>query len=249
MHPLVSAQIPRIGPSAIVSVTAELNEPVGGCAQSSARFERKIRGERKTGLTLLGALANNVETWSNSAANVAQVVAIVVGGWWAYDRFIRVREQWPRATLDQRAAHRRLNDEYTLLRLDLRIHNAGEVLLELRKVRAEAYQVLPLADSASEALSNKALVPADEFEAEWPCLVDYERKWQEQEVEIEPQEGDELGFDFVIPSETRTVFLYCYVWNASKNERQIGWSATLLYDIDGDSGEQMISSRELSGRS
>lgn len=119
---------------------------------------------------MVADLPGNVEAWSNVAANAAEVAALIVGGWWTYDRFIRQREIWPRATLEQLMSHRDLDTDHTLVRLELKIQNTGEVLLELTKARAEVYQVLPLTQRTAELLRNEDLI-RDDSQADWPCLA------------------------------------------------------------------------------
>jgi hypothetical protein len=196
----------------------------------------------------MGALSMTVESWSNVAANAAQVAAIVIGGWWAYDRFIRQREKWPRASLEQRMSHRALDDDRNFVRLDLRVQNTGEVVLQLTKVRAELYRVLPLTQATSELVQQGKLIRDDDHEADWPCLTDYEQAWEENQVEIEPGESDEFGFDFVIPAEVTTILLYAYIWNASKSDREIGWPSTSLYDLNQPAGEKVVERHDMTSR-
>jgi hypothetical protein len=102
---------------------------------------------------VIAVLPADVESWSNVAANGAQIVAIAVGGWWAYSRFIRQREEFPRATLEQVVAHRELDRDNTFLRVAVRVDNVSTVLLRTEQVRTDVYQVLPVKGEAAEALA------------------------------------------------------------------------------------------------
>jgi hypothetical protein len=184
---------------------------------------------------LIALLPADVESWSNVAANGAQIVAIAVGGWWAYSRFIRQREEFPRATLEQVVAHRELDRDNTFLRVAVKIDNVSTVLLRTEQVRTDVYQVLPVKDEAADALAAGQLVPDGSRDARWPCIAYFEGPGPGQ---IEPGEGDEFGFDFVIPTEASTLFVYSYIKNVTQEGRELGWGVTSLYDLDEARGEQ-----------
>lgn len=177
----------------------------------------------------------DVKSWSDVLANVVQVVAIAIGGWWAYAKFIRQREEWPRATLEQAIARRKLSASQTLLRVSVGVKNAGTVLIDITDIRVYIYQVLPLTDDTTKTLEGGDLVADGAIEATWPCLHSRVKEWEPHEACIEPDESDQFGFDFVVPGNTETVFVYCYVRNVRHLDRDIGWSLSQFYDLDDDS--------------
>jgi hypothetical protein len=185
----------------------------------------------------VGVVSEVAKNWSGFVADLAQVGAILIGGWWAYNRFIREREGRPRAALQLTVSHRKLSRQHTLVRVGLRIHNPGSVLLHLRQLRFDVYQVLPLADEAKSALEAGTLIPSKSGEAEWPCIGLQEQEWDEGKVEIEPGEDDEYGRDFVIPSSLETIFVYAFVKNVSKAGREIGWTLSNFYDLSESTGD------------
>jgi hypothetical protein len=206
--------------STLSGATADTEPAVASAASSTLAF-------------VLAVLADNVESWTNSVANAAQAGAIVVGGWWTYNRFIREREEWPRATLEQRVQHRILNDRHTLLRVWLKVENVSNVLMPTEVVRTDVYQVLPVSEAVNRSLDDDTLVREGELEADWPCIGFRQRSGA---GEIEPGEGDEFGFDFIIPSVVATAFIYSYIRNPKK-EVELGWSVSSLYDLAGTRGE------------
>lgn len=174
----------------------------------------------------------DVKSWSDVAANIAQVLAIFIGGWWAYTKFIRQREEWPRVTVEQVVSNRALSPEQTLLRVAVKAKNDGTVLVEVDDVRVDVYQVLPLGATIGTALAEGTLVPEGATEVPWPCIESRHRRWGAGEASIEPGESDEFGFDFALPAETKTVFIYCYIRNVMHQEREIGWQLAQFYDLD-----------------
>ena len=191
--------------------------------------------------------AETVKTWTESAGNVAQVFAFASGGLWALQRYRREREKWPRAGVEHSLEHRRLDDA-TLLRVTLRIENTGRVLLQLVDARTDVYRVLPLDDDARDRLARDALLDAESHEAQWTCVDSHERRWPAGDVEIEPGESDELGFDFLVPSDVTVVSVYSYVSNANKRNRPIGWGKTTTYDMSSPAGDLRSGAANLSAK-
>jgi hypothetical protein len=183
---------------------------------------------------VIAALSADFETWSNAFGNLAQIGAIVVGAIWTYNRFIKQREPFPRATVELVTSHRRLGDEHAFLRVVAKVNNVGTALLETQELRADVYQVLPLTGETTAKLADSALVPAGGRDASWPCIGSISGPLAAQ---IEPGEWDEFGFDFVIPADAATVFIYTYIKNVTEKKRELGWTVTTLYDLDEDRGE------------
>jgi hypothetical protein len=195
----------------------------------------------------VSSFTSDMKSWSDVAANLTQVVAIAVGGWWAYTKFIRQREEWPRVSIEQVVNRRILSPQRTLIRVAVKAKNAGTVLVEVDDVRVNVYQVLPLVGEAQSGLAEGTLVPSGKTEIDWPCLETQHRTWEPGEVSIEPGESDEFGFDFVVPAEVKTVFIYCYIRNVKQQEREIGWQLTQFYDLD-DGGASPERAEALTGK-
>jgi hypothetical protein len=177
-------------------------------------------------------MAASAESWSNFAANVAQVGAILVGGWWAYTKFIRQREAFPRATLQQVISHRELNDEHTYLRVTLQIENTSTVLLPNKQARTDVRQVLPLSPEVERAIEANTLIPKGEREANWPFIGHLD---VETQGKIEPGDGDQFAFDFIVPTEVTVVYVYSYVTNPTAEN--LGWTISSLYDLKTAGGQ------------
>lgn len=178
------------------------------------------------------ASAEQVELWSSAAANMATVVAIAVGAWWTYSRFIRQRTEQPRATLSYRAAHRTLGGEAWLLRVSVKAANSGTVLLGVRELRCEIQQVVPPGSETLAKLKTRELIN-ERDEADLDCIRCYEQEWEAGEVEIEPKESESFDFDFVVDRETETVLIYADLPNSERSDGA-GWQATGFYDFSAD---------------
>jgi flagellar biogenesis protein FliO len=183
------------------------------------------------------ASAEQVELWSSAAANLATIFALVIGGWWAYTRFIRQRTEQPRATLTYRAAHRRFTDREFLLRVSVRATNSGTVLLGVRELRCEIQQVIPPMPEALAKLKARELINEHD-EADLDCIRCYEQEWTAGEVEIEPNESESFDFDFIVDSEVETILIYADLPNAERKDGG-GWQAAGFYDFDATKAPQV----------
>lgn len=171
----------------------------------------------------------DIELWSSALANLATIVALIVGGYWTWRRFFRQRTEKPRATLSYRASHRPLTDQDDLLWVSVRAENTGSVLLKVRELRCEVQQVVPLASETVEKLEARELIN-ERNEADLECIRCYEPTWEPGQVEIEPGESDIFDFDFVVSKPVETILIYAHLPNAERDDG-IGWDTSGFFDL------------------
>jgi len=164
--------------------------------------------------------------------SLASIIALGVGGVWAYNAFIRKRETYPRANVSHRIMHRSICSEKTLLRVAVYIENPGDVLLSLAHGMIRIQEMSPWLTSLKQISVSPIGYAADgDTEIAWPRICEREFRWKSGEREIEPGETDECHFDFVIDASIDTVLVYTYFRNHSKLHRQIGWNTTNVYSL------------------
>jgi hypothetical protein len=181
----------------------------------------------------------SLDTWKTAtdlAANLFTIGAIIIGGVWAYFRFARERTRWPRAELQLVLIHRRLTEGESLLSAKVKVHNSGSGLMKLEELRLYIHRVLPPGDETRQKIESGTLIQSGDAagEANWPCIEPFKRTWSgDMRPEIEPQENDEFPYDFVVPSDLETVFVYAYLQNTNKRTKkgELGWSVTAFYDL------------------
>lgn len=164
--------------------------------------------------------------WTGALSDIAGVVAIAVGGWWAYDRFIRERDEWPRATLEHYIEHFDLGINQLLVRVVEKIKNTGTVILEITERTTLVQQVLP---ANAEVLSR--MVVENEQEAEWPVLGQHVIAEEIKKASIEPGESDHFEHDFVVATDVQVIQVYSYFKNIKHQDREMGWPMTTTYDL------------------
>jgi hypothetical protein len=200
--------------------------------------------------------ATNVVTVINYIEIIQSVVTIItflLGGFWTYLLFVKKRQKYPRAELEQRVQHRILLDQRILLFVDIKLINIGEVLITPEFLFCQVEKILPLDQQDGEFFTLKR-VPG-ETELSWQYAKGGERienEYESSDIEIEPGESDSFHFEFIIMEPIKTVKIYSYIRNAFKKDpgfskkfkafnehrdqpesKDIGWSITILYDLNG----------------
>ena len=161
------------------------------------------------------------------------VGAVLVGGLWSYQLFVRNRQKYPRASISHLIGHMQLDDNKLLLHVGVTISNIGDVLLSLVSLETRIQQVIPLSDEVLESIRNgQNPVSEGETEIEWP-LIDSQKLELEKgkHFEIEPGESQDIHHDFVLDADAEVIEVYTYLINEEKPKRKIAWDLTTLYGL------------------
>jgi len=158
------------------------------------------------------AMAAHYETFKNLAAGVSSIattLALAVGGWWTYQRFIRSRESTTRIDLDVDLAFvHRQHDNWIVEGVAL-LKNPGSVRLDVKAFTYDLHYAFS---------SDKFERPADEDDAmkENPSLADalhvgVKGSWLEgwDYLYLEPGERARFSFLASLPSNVTMVSLHC----------------------------------------
>jgi hypothetical protein len=180
------------------------------------------------------ATLDHAKTWSDILQNVATIVALIVGAIWTYRLYVKERTRYPRVQIAHTAKALALNRRFTLLTVTVTIKNIGSVLLTIDRALGNVYDVgakgANLAGDVDESLSKDIRDP-DGLRIKFPRIKTLERRWKKGEFELEPQEQDQVVFDFVLPVSVSAVRIYTYFNNPLKPSRNIGWSDSSVYSI------------------
>jgi len=176
-------------------------------------------------------------------ADIVTVIAIFIGGYWAYMLFVRKRQKYPRAHIEHACRHFTLPDGRILLHLELRVTNSGEVLLTLSELDIWIGQVLPWPteipwpkqeslEASLSRIEKTNVTKTGNGEIEWPLLHGKTVFFNAAQQTIEPGEEDEMHFDFSIPGDTKCLHIYTHLRNVPNPRKEVGWPKTSFYDLD-----------------
>lgn len=166
---------------------------------------------------------------------VVTIIALLMGGIWSYNLFIKHRELYAKADIQHKIATVRLTNDKILLRVAVSIHNSGNVLLPLREGEVRIERVLPLSDVSQEKLGKDGGLIVDANLHLWPTIKLLPLKWQRGQFNIEPGEQDEIPADFVLSSNLEVVNVDTHLTNPSNPS--LGWRhSTIVNLMDKESG-------------
>ncbi|MFL5386535.1 MAG: hypothetical protein ACJ8GN_28800 [Longimicrobiaceae bacterium] len=167
----------------------------------------------------------------------AKIVALAVGAWWAYSRFLRTREAAKHIEVSQTVEHLVLSSEKLLLRVYVTVENRGKVLVSLDGLKSKVNHVHPLkgavlADLLSKQVSSQA--PRVPWKKLGRFVVNRPGLWL-----LEPGEKVSESFDFVLSRKLRAVTVYTFVPEQAataaadgRSRSRYGWKCRSLYRIE-----------------
>ena len=178
---------------------------------------------------------------------IVSIIAIIVGGVWTYKLFIKGREHYPHANIEQKVSHISLPNDKNLLRVEIGLTNTGTSRLLIKKSLIRIQQILPLPPCTQHNICavnqiNSSLEETERKEDRFSWHLLYKRtKIYEKQLDIEPSEKDVLDFEFVIPSKVEVVRIYSYFRNEKKTtgKDEVGWKLSTYYDFRKTDNEEV----------
>jgi hypothetical protein len=165
-----------------------------------------------SGLAYTGISITDANMMAETLKLFIEIFALIIAGFWTYERFIKNREDFPYPEIVHKIEHWDLKNQKLLVRVYVIIHNKGKVKLDLSKGSIYLRQVKPLDDEIKklikeaeiEGLRNgltKGLFLEHElYKVAWPKLGYREWKLSEKrkKLSLEPGETKVFPFDFLI---------------------------------------------------
>jgi hypothetical protein len=182
-----------------------------------------------------------------TAKSIVTIVAILVGGLWTYNLFIKERKQYPHANIEQKVSHVALSEHTNLLRVGIELSNTGSSRLLSGKLIIRIQQILPVPSCPKQGPCAKEEVNSALKEIDrkanrfsWPLIAEREHNFGKP-LDIEPEEKDFIEYEFVVPTEIKAIRIYSYFRNdqKSKDQDEVGWAISSHYDF-GKSKEERV---------
>ena len=162
------------------------------------------------------------------------LVAICVGGVFAYQRLRIFRTFTPHLTISHEVNHRLVSDSYIHIGITATLHNSSRVHIELREGFFLLQRIAPATDEEVGELYAQVFIDGQEPDAQWPVIYRNDHAWDESELIVEPGASHPETYEFILSREIRTVGIYTYFDNPRftlGSQLAQGWAATTFYDI------------------
>ena len=169
------------------------------------------------------------------------LVAIALGGVFAFYRLEVFRDFQPHLTITQEISHRRIGDRYVHISVVARLTNSSKVVVEIRNALFRMQQISPFSDAEVEQLfvsfeSN----PNEEKYVQFPTVVEFNRKWVRDEFVIEPGETESENYEFIVADDFDAVQVTAFFTDQiliTEQHTERGWLAISVYDVNCELGE------------
>ena len=170
--------------------------------------------------------------WYSTPLTVAYVAALI-----GYHKFGIFREEKPHFSIELSASSRSISAEHNHIGVTARIHNTSKVAVPVVNVEWEVavvtpYSVMEIREMEQEFLNlacHGVLSGEDDFP--WRRLA--EPVAVEYDMIVEPNEVEQITFDFILQNSIEVVVILLYVENVIEENKtsKWGWNRRLYYDV------------------
>ena len=175
---------------------------------------------------------------------VATIIAIGLGGVFAWRRGFLFRHGQPHITIDHQITHRPVSPEYIHIEVTATLRNTSLVKVEIRDGLFIVQQLAPASGDYVSDLYRRAFVdrnPRYYQPLEWAYLEEIPRVWNPDELIIEPGSSAAVTFEYVVAGEIQSALITTHFYNtkvlgkipagtdprhAESRRRWWGWRAT-----------------------
>lgn len=171
--------------------------------------------------------------------SIFTIVALCIGGAWAWFLLCQKRQIQPRANVAHEITAVQLGNDEMMIHATIQVSNIGDVLVCLTSGYVRVQQIVPVAIDVPREFANEDVVrkepddvhsPTWEQIAWWPCW-EVKLSWPPGDCRIEPGEIEGLHCEFVLPSTVKTIRLSSYLENVRVRDRRVGWRATSIHEL------------------
>ncbi len=157
--------------------------------------------------------ANNVYLWVSIAQAVATIIAIMLGGFFAWRRGFIFRHEQPHVTISHDVTHRQIGHGYVHIEVTATLSNSSRVKMEFHDGLFTVEQLAPLSHKDAERLFE-TLFEKDLYEIpKWPLLRERRLEWSKDELIVEPGEKVTATFEHIVSNAVESVLITTYFYN------------------------------------
>lgn len=202
------------------------------------------------------SVADTFYLWVSIAQGVATIIAIVLGGFFAWRRGLIFRHGQPHVTISHDVTHRQIGHGYVHIEVTATLYNSSQVEVEFRDGLFAVEQLAPLPQKDAEQLFEEQFEKGLYETPKWRLLRERRLEWSKDELIVEPREKVTATFEHIVSNAVESVLITTYFYNtrvmgkipAEINPRDAdrrkrlgwfwqtsgpkGWGRTTVYDIN-----------------
>ena len=155
-------------------------------------------------------------SFTDSASSIHAIgilVAVCVGGVFAFQRLQIFRTFEPHLTISHNIRHRFIGDSYVHIDVTATLHNGSKVQVELREGFFLLQLIAPETDEHIEDLYAQVFVEREYGDIRWATLERFDRHWDSGELVVEPGESHPESCEFIASRDVESVMIYTYFYD------------------------------------
>ncbi len=171
---------------------------------------------------------------------------IVAGAYVGYRKFFLFRENKAQLTVNLTISSRRASDQFLHIGAIAKAENTGKVNVDIGKIYWRLAAISPYDDTVIEEMRSEYIDADVVAQSEDEAVREMEPKLSEfpwrflgryqvnrEGMTIEPNETDELTFDFIAPEGIKSVVVSLFIENqeTESDEKPVGWYRRMYHDI------------------
>ena len=164
---------------------------------------------------------------------------IVAGAYIGYRKFFLFRENKAQLTVTLTISSRQASDQFLHIGAIAKAENTGKVNVDVGKIYWRLSAISPYDDGVVTEMLGAFYESDDTFSAVAPNLPEF--PWRmlgryrvnREGMTIEPNETDEMTFDFIAPVGVESVVVSLFIENheTESDENPVGWYRRMYHDI------------------
>ena len=159
------------------------------------------------------SVADNIYSWVRIAQAVATIIALALGGIFAWRRGFIFRHQQPHVTISHDVTHRPIGYGYLHIEVTATLHNTSRVKVEFRDGLFTVEQLAPVDGDMAERLFDD-VIDKDFYESpKWDVLGERRLQWGKDELIVEPGEMATTTFEHILSNAIESVLVTTYFYN------------------------------------
>ena len=160
------------------------------------------------------SLTETVGAWAGIAQAVATVIAIALGGIFAWRRGYLFRYGQPHVTVSHEITHRQVSDGYVHIDVTATLHNTSRVKVEIRDGLFTVQQVAPVSDAFAEELYSQTFIDQQHNGIlQWLNLDETRLSWNKDDLIAEPGESVATTLEYMTPDFIESILVTTYFYN------------------------------------
>ena len=159
------------------------------------------------------SVADNIYSWVRIAQAVATIIALALGGIFAWRRGFIFRYQQPHVTISHDVTHRPIGHGYLHIEVTATLHNTSRVKVEFRDGLFTVERLAPVDGDIAERLFDETIDKAIYESPKWDLLTERRLEWTTGEFIVEPGEMATSTFEHIVSDAVESVLITTFFYN------------------------------------